>query len=80
MAAGDVLQQRADRDGQTITMLMVRQRLAELKANPPECRCGLCAPAHNGIVGLFWAILFSLPCWLGLWAVLCFHFGLLCWG
>ena len=49
-------------------MLMVRQRLAELKANPPECRCGLCAPAHNGIVGLFWAILFSLPCWLGLWA------------
>ena len=43
--AGDVFQ-RADAAGQVITMEMVKQRLAELRAHPPDCRCGHCAPAR----------------------------------
>ena len=39
VVAGDVFQ-RADRAGDLITMELVHQRLAELRAHPPGCRCG----------------------------------------
>jgi hypothetical protein len=45
VAACDVFT-RADQGGQVITMALVKQRLADLRAHPDDCRCGSCAPAR----------------------------------